>query len=168
MTATAFTLAPDQIGYMIIGVVSTLLILYVNRHLYRGGGSPGTSALEAFYYAVALAALGIGWYFNIEYLREYRGEAGWWHWTTLLFVNPASASGGQDLIFGNLVLFPLWTILDGRRRHMKMPWLYFPISLVTSYAFAFALFLAIQERHLRAQGLRSATPAVRSGATLAS
>ena len=32
---------------------------------------------------------------------------------------------------------------------MKWAWIYFPVSLVTSYAFAFALFLAIQERQIR-------------------
>ena len=72
------------------------------------------------------------------------------HWTRLLFVNPASASGGQDLLIANLILFPLWTIVDGRRHGMRAAWGYFPMSLLTSYAFAFAMFLALQDRQLRA------------------
>src|SRR3546814_18375179 len=85
-------------------------IYWINRELFRGGGF---SALELVCYLIAVPALIIGWYFNIAYLREYGDAAGWWHWTKLLFVTPASASGGQDLIFANMLLFPLWTIIDG-------------------------------------------------------
>lgn len=142
-------LSPDEIVTMIIGLLSIALILYFNAHLFRGAGAVRTSGIEWLYYAVALVALLIGWYFNFQYLREYGAAAGWWHWTTLLFVNPASASGGQDLIIANLILFPLWTIIDGRRCGMRAAWLYFPMSLLTSYAFGIALFLALQDRQLR-------------------
>ena len=140
-------MAPSEIVYALIGLALVAWTYWINRGLLRGGG---VSAIEIVCYLVALPALVIGWYFNIVYLREYGDAAGWWHWTTLLFVNPASASGGQDLIFANLILFPLWTILDGRRLGMKAPWVYFVMSLVTSYAFAIALFMALRERQLRA------------------
>ncbi|MGB1580930.1 MAG: DUF2834 domain-containing protein, partial [Nevskiales bacterium] len=94
-------------------------------------------------------ALLIGWYHNLAYFEQYRDVAGWWHWTTLLFVNPASASGGQDLIFANLLLFPLWNMIDGRRHNMKIWWWYFPMSLLTSYAFGIALFMAMLLRQMK-------------------
>ena len=137
-------LTPVELFYIAIGLGSIAAIFYANAALYRGGK---VSALEACYYAAALVALLVGWYFNFQYFRQYGPEAGWLHWTQLLFVNPASASGGQDLIIANMILFPLWTIYDGRRIGMKAPWMYFPMSLLTSYAFAFALYLAIRERH---------------------
>lgn len=140
-------MAPTEMIYALIGLALVAWIYWINRGLFRDGG---ISALEVVCYLIAVPALIIGWYFNIAYLREYGDAAGWWHWTTLLFVNPASASGGQDLIFANLLLLPLWTILDGRRLGMKAPWVYFVMSLVTSYAFAIALFMAIRERQLRA------------------
>ncbi|HEY9547380.1 MAG TPA: DUF2834 domain-containing protein [Solimonas sp.] len=139
-------MAPTEMVYALIGLALVAWIYWINRELFRGGGF---SALELVCYLIAVPALIIGWYFNIAYLREYGDTAGWWHWTTLLFVNPASASGGQDLIFANLLLFPLWTIIDGRRLGMRAPWIYFVMSLVTSYAFAIALFMAIRERQLR-------------------
>jgi hypothetical protein len=139
-----------EIFYALLGLALTVLIFWLNRSLYRGGAT----ALETVCYLVAVQALVIGWYFNIAYMRQYGSEAGWWHWTTLLFVNPASASGGQDLIIANLILFPLWTIVDGRRLGMRAPWLYFVMSLVTSYAFAIALFMALRERQLRANAAR--------------
>ena len=149
MLDTLTSLRPDEMFSMVMGLLTLALLFYCNRHLYRAGAGGRTSLLEGFYYVIAIAALGIGWYFNFQYMRQYQGVSGWWHWTTLLFVNPASASGGQDLIFANLILFPLWTLIDGRRRGMKVTWLYFPMSLVTSYALGVALFLAIQERQLR-------------------
>ncbi|HWU67362.1 MAG TPA: DUF2834 domain-containing protein [Stenotrophobium sp.] len=66
-----------------------------------------------------------------------------------MFVNPASASGGQDLIIANLILYPLRTVLEGRRSGLRSAWLFFPMSLLTSYAFGIALFLAMQDRQRR-------------------
>lgn len=140
------SLSPTEIFYIAIGLLSVALIVYLNVHLFKSGGLP---KLEGFYYVIALAALLIGWYYNFQYFRVYGDQIGWWHWTTLLFVNPASASGGQDLIIANLILFPFWTIMDGRRSNMRASWLYFPMSLLTSYAFGIALFMAIRERQLR-------------------
>jgi hypothetical protein len=146
------SLSPTEIFYVVIGLMTIAWTAWINRHLVNAGG---TSSLESFYYIIALAALLIGWYYNFQYLRQYGTDAGWWHWTTLLFVNPASASGGQDLIFANLILFPFWTMMDGRRSHMRASWLYFPMSLLTSFAFAMALFMAIRERQLRWNALQA-------------
>jgi Terpene cyclase DEP1 len=132
--------------YMLLGAALTAITLALNSALFRRGG---VSALEALYYATALAGLVIGWYFNLQYLAQYGAQAGWAHWTGLLFVNPASASGGQDLILANVVIFPVWTIVEARRAGMSAGWLYFPVSLLTSYAFALALFLALRERQRR-------------------
>lgn len=140
----------SELFYMAIGLLTVVLIYVWNVRLYRGAwAGGGVSAIEVIYYITALAALVIGWYYNFAYLREYGEAAGWWHWTTLLFVNPASASGGQDLIIANVILFPLWTIIEGRRTGLRHSWMYFVMSLVTSYAFAFAVFLAMNDRQLR-------------------
>jgi len=139
--------SPNEIFWVLVGLASIALTVWLNRHLFRGG--LGTSGLEWIYYALGLAALVIGWYFNFAYLRAYGAEAGWWHWTKLLFANPAAASGGQDLVIANCILFPLWTILDGRRDKMPQPWIYFAMSIITSFAFAMAVFLAFQDRQRR-------------------
>jgi hypothetical protein len=136
--------------YTLIGVAITALVLLINRHLFRQGG---VTILEAVYYLTALVGLVVGWYFNLQYLAEFGAQAGWAHWTGLLFVNPASASAAQDLILGNVVVLPIWTIVEARRARMRAGWLYFPMSVLTSYAFALALFLALRERQLRANGL---------------
>jgi hypothetical protein len=134
--------------WVAIGVGSIVATFAVNRHLFRGRALE-VSRLEIAYYAIGLVALVVGWAFNFQYLRAYGADAGWIHWTKLLFVNPASASGAQDLIIANLVLFPMWTILEGRRNDMRHSWLYFVTSLVTSFAFAMALFLALLHRQRR-------------------
>jgi len=144
----AVTLTPSEIFFMAIGILSIVAILLANIRLLRAAGL-GLSVLEALYYVTALAALVFGWYFNFQYFRAYGAEVGWVNWTELLFANPASASGGQDLIIANLILYPLWTISDGRRVGMRAAWLYFPMSLLTSYAFGVALYLALRDRQLR-------------------
>jgi hypothetical protein len=48
-----------------------------------------------------------------------------------------------------VVLLPLWTIVEGRRRGLRWAWIFFVISLFTSLAFAVALFLAFMERQFR-------------------
>ncbi|MDP9139634.1 MAG: DUF2834 domain-containing protein [Pseudomonadota bacterium] len=149
-------MSASEIFYVSIGLLAIVYIVWLNRELYRGGG---TSAFEAACYLIALPALIIGWYFNFQYFRGYGDQVGWWHWTTLLFVNPASASGGQDLIIANLLLFPMWTIIDAKRSGMRAGWFYFVMSLITSYAFAIALFMAIRERQLRANAaVRNGSP----------
>jgi hypothetical protein len=141
-------MSPLEIVYVLIGLATIAPVFALNRGLF-GRGAPALAPVEAVLYAVGLAALLVGWYFNFQYFRQYGDQAGWWHWTMLLFVNPASASGGQDLIFANLILFPLYLVVDGRRDRMRAAWWYFVMSLLTSYAFAWALFLAVQHRQRR-------------------
>ncbi len=149
------SLSTSDVIHMTLGVLTIGAFFYFNRALYfRGGGVSGVSLLEGGYYVVAIVALAIGWYFNVLYMSTYGDEVGWVHWTKLLFVNPASASGGQDLIFANLVLFPLWTVSEGRRCGMRASWWYFPMSLLTSFAFGIALFLAAQQRQHRLNAMQ--------------
>jgi hypothetical protein len=58
----------------------------------------------------------------------------------------------------NVVLLPLWTIVDGRRRGIRSPWIYFVMSLFTSLAFAMAFYLAIVERQERVRARTAAAP----------
>ncbi|HEY1076376.1 MAG TPA: DUF2834 domain-containing protein [Fontimonas sp.] len=139
-------MSASEIFYVSIGLLSIAIVFWLNRDLYRATRG---SAFEWACYLIALPALIIGWYFNFQYMRGYGDQVGWWHWTTLLFVNPASASGGQDLIIANLLLFPMWTIIDARRSGVRAGWFYFVMSLITSFAFAMALFMAVRERQLR-------------------
>jgi hypothetical protein len=141
-------MSPTELFYVCLGLLSIVIIVWLNRHLLSGSAG-GVSLLEGVYYLTALAALVVGWYFNFRYMREYGADATWANWTKLLFVNPASASGGQDLLFANVVIYPLWTFFDGRRNGMRHNWLWFPVSAITSFAFAMALFLALKERQLR-------------------
>lgn len=133
-----------------LGVLTVGVFFYVNAHLYRGDW-PGSRAtfLERLYYALAVVSVCIGWFFNVRYVLTYPAEASWTHFTSMLFTNPAAASGGQDLIITNAILFPLWTMIDGPRRGLRATWIYFTMSLFTSFGFAMGLYLAAQERQVR-------------------
>ena len=67
----------------------------------------------------------------------------------MLFTNPAASSIAQDDIIANVLLFPLWTMIDGPRRGLKHTWIYFVMSLFTSFGFAMGFYLAAQERQVR-------------------
>ena len=79
--------------------------------------------------------------------------------TRALFSNWASDSAAQDYTMVNLVLLPLWTIVDGRRRHLRAPWIFFVMSLFTSLAFSMAFYLAFIERQIRYNEAEAAEPA---------
>jgi hypothetical protein len=132
-----------------LGVLTVAIFFYANAHLYRRDW-PGSAAsgLERLYYALAVVSVCIGWYFNQKYQFAYPEQASWIHFTKQLFDTPAGGSIAQDVLVTNAILFPLWTIIDGPRRGLRA-WLYFVMSLFTSFGFAMGLYLAAQERQLR-------------------
>jgi hypothetical protein len=133
-----------------LGALTIGLFFSVNAHLYRADW-PGSRStfLERLYYVAAVVSVCIGWFFNTRYVFTYPEQASWVHFTTMLFDNPASGSAGQDMIITNVILFPLWTIIDGRRRGLRGTWVYFTMSLFTSFGFAMGMYLAAQERQVR-------------------
>ena len=133
-----------------LGVLTVVVFFYTNAYLYRRDwqGSQVTF-LEGLYYALAVISVCIGWYFNQKYQFMYPEQASWVHFTVQIFDTPAGGSIGQDVIITNAILFPLWTIIDGRRRGLTRTWIYFVMSLFTSFGFAMGLYLAAQERQLR-------------------
>ena len=142
--------------YALLGLVSTGLAFAWNRHLFTGGLAGRASGLEGLYYVVGLCSLCLGWYFNIRYVHTYGHRASYINFTKMLFSNWASDSAAQDYTIVNVVLLPLWTIVDGRRRGLRRPWIFFVMSLFTSLAFAMAMYLAFVERQVRYVRERSA------------
>ena len=135
--------------YGILGVASTVFAFVVNRRLFTGGGAGGPTLLEGLYFLFGVVSHGLGWYFNVRYTHQYGHQATYVGYTKALFSNWAADSAAQDYIMVNLVLLPLWTIVDGRRRGIRAPWIFFVMSLFTSLAFAMAFYLAFVERQNR-------------------
>ena len=138
------------IVHAVLGVATTSFVAWRNRHLFTGSWDGiHVSPLEAVFYLLGVVSLGLGWYCNIRYVQEWGGTASWMHFTESLFANWASSSAAQDYIIANAILFPLWTITDGRRRGIAVPWGFFVMSLFTSFAFSMAAYLAVVERQVR-------------------
>ena len=142
--------------YGILGIASTVAAFVVNRRLFSGAQVGRVSLLEGTYYAVGACSLLLGWYFNVRYVHQYGHRASYIDYTKMLFSNWAADSAAQDYTIVNLVLLPLWTITEGRRRGLRWAWIFFVMSLFTSLAFSVAFFLAFMERQLRYN--RSMTP----------
>jgi hypothetical protein len=123
----------------------------------RPSSGPPLSLLEAVYYIVGIASVVLGWWFNIHFVQQYThgstnpiwGPGSWSDYIRLMFTNPAASSASQDYTIANVILLPLFTIVDGYRRGLRHPWLYFVSSLFTSFAFAFAFYFATIERQRR-------------------
>jgi hypothetical protein len=135
--------------YGVLGVVSTVIAFVWNRHLFVGGLSGRVSVLEGLFYLFGVASLCLGWYFNVRYVHHEPHTASYINYVKALFSNYASDSAAQDYTVVNLVLLPLWTIVDGRRRGLRVPWIFFVMSLFTSLAFSMAFYLAFVERQIR-------------------
>jgi len=133
----------------ILGIATTAVAFYANRHLFNAGNAAGrVSLLEGIYYVVGVVSIVLGWYFNVRYTHTYH-NANYWNYTKMLFTNWAADSAAQDYIIVNVVLMPLWTIADGTRRGLKWAWIFFVMSLFTSLAFSVGIFLAFMERQWR-------------------
>ena len=132
-----------------LGVVTTAYAFMANRRLFVGGRAGRVSVLEGLFYFFGVASLCTGWYFNVRYTHQYGHQASYVDYTKALFSNWAADSAAQDYIMVNLVLLPLWTIVDGRRRGLRAPWIFFVMSLFTSLAFSMAFYLAFVERQIR-------------------
>ena len=143
------TMTRDLFVYGILGVVATAVAFAVNRRLFDRRWVRSVSPLEALFYGLGVASLVLGWYFNVRYVHQRGAHASYVNYTKALFDNWASDSAAQDYIMVNVALFPLWSIVDGRRRGMRAPWLFFVMSLFTSLAFSVAMYLAFVERQIR-------------------
>src|SRR6516165_6735495 len=133
----------------ILGIITTVAAFAANRRLFQPGPVGRVSLLEGLYYAIGICSLLLGWYFNVRYVHHYGHRATYVNYTKMLFTNWAADSAAQDYIIVNVVLMPLWTIIEGTRRGLRWAWIFFVMSLFTSLAFSMAMFLAFMERQLR-------------------
>ena len=132
-----------------LGILTTALAFVANRRLFTGGTVGRPSVLEWLFYGVGTVSLVLGWFFNVRYTHQVGAKASYIAYTKALFSSWAADSAAQDYIIVNVVLLPLWTIVDGRRREMRIPWVFFVMSLFTSLAFSMAFYLAFVERQIR-------------------
>ena len=152
------------LGFTVIGWI----VASNSKVFARPADGPLFSPLEVVYYVVGVASIGLGWYFNIRFVQQYAphgphnpiwGDGSWAQYIKLMFTNPAASSAGQDYTIANVILLPLFSIVDGYRRGFKRPWLFFVSSLFTSFAFAFAFYFATIERQHRHQRTRETVDA---------
>jgi hypothetical protein len=154
--------------HAILGLSVIGWIIASNPKVYaKPATGPWLSPLECVYYVVGIASVVLGWYFNIRFVQQYAhgstnpiwGPGSWADYIRLMFTNPAASSASQDYTIANVILLPLFTIVDGYRRGLRHPWLFFVSSLFTSFAFAFAFYFATMERQRRHEKARATVDA---------
>jgi hypothetical protein len=148
------------IAHAVLGILVIWLIVRSNPTIFRRTpGGPSLSAYEWVLYVAGAVSVVLGWYFNIRFVQKdgpnkavfnpFWGDGSWAQYVKLMFANPASSSAGQDYTIANVILLPLMSIIEGRRRGIGRPWLFFVASLFTSFAFGWAFYLATAERQRR-------------------
>ena len=144
--------------HALLGVAVLVFIVRSNSATFtRFQTGPRVSALELFYYVVGVASIVLGYYFNYHYVQEYVipssnpiwGPGSWQEFIALGYTNPAASSASEDYTIMSLLIFPVFAIVDGRRRGIKHAWLYIGFILFASSAFAWAFYLATAERQRR-------------------
>ena len=155
--------------HAVLGLAVIGWIVASNSKVFaRPAAGPMFTPLECVYYVVGVASVGLGWYFNIRYVHDYAqgstnplwGQHGSWaEYIRLMFTNWAACSASQDYTIANVILLPLFSIVDGRRRGLRHPWLFFVSSLFTSFAFGLAFYFATIERQRRHEQARETVDA---------
>jgi hypothetical protein len=145
--------------HLLLGVVSVWFVLRVNPLAKRRvAGGPTFTTLEAAYLAAGVLSVVLGYWFNYQFVQDYRpasggnaiwGPGSWQDFIAKIFENPAAASAGEDYIWINVVVLPLFTIVDGYRRGLGKPWMFFVATLFTSCTFGLCLYLYVAERTRR-------------------
>lgn len=103
--------------------------------------------LALVYLALGLAGLALTWSQNLAYFGP--GAAG--GFPDFLRGTVANA-GARSIAFDILIVgwtASIWMVIEGRRRRMKLVWLYPVLGWTVAMAFAVPLFLAARELALR-------------------
>jgi hypothetical protein len=146
------------IVHALLAVAVVIAIVLSNRSIFtRPVTGPMVSVLEAVCYLAAVASIPLCWYFNIQFVNEYSqgahnplwGPGSWVEFIRLGYDNPAASSASVDYTIASVILLPLFTIVDGRHRGVRHPWLYVLLILFASLAFAWGFYLAMVERQRR-------------------
>ncbi|BBX31932.1 hypothetical protein MMAG44476_20177 [Mycolicibacterium mageritense DSM 44476 = CIP 104973] len=145
--------------HAILGIAVVALIVRLNPQIFSRPPGPAFSPMEVAFYAVGIASIPLCWYFNAQFVAQYAvaggnpiwGPGSWAEFIELGYTNPAASSASADYTIANVILLPLFSIVDGLRRGIRHPWLFFVSSLFTSFAFAFAFYFATIERQRRHQ-----------------
>jgi hypothetical protein len=141
--------------HALLGIAVITFVVKLNPDIFkRVANGPALSTLEIAYWVIGILSLPLCWYFNIRYVYQYAenpfwGQGNWNEFVAMGYANWASSSQVADYTIINVILLPLFTIVDGLRRGIRHPWLFFVSSLFTSCVFAFAFYFATIERQRR-------------------
>ncbi|MET0701463.1 MAG: DUF2834 domain-containing protein [Mycobacterium sp.] len=152
------------IVHAVLGVLTAVWIVRANPQIFaKPATGPMFSKLEIVYLLTGLLVIPICWYFNYQFVLQYKtgadnpiwGPGSWQQFIVLGYDNPAAASASVDYTVISLILLPVFTIVDGMRRGIRRPWLFFGFILFATSATAFAFYFAVAERQHRHQKLTS-------------
>ena len=105
---------------------------------------------QLLYLTLSIVGLVATWYFNFQFMAVTQATLTTFDLGQFLrdgFANPAASSLSADLFIGGAAA-SLFIVFEGRRLKIKRWWVYFIMTNIIAFAFAFPLFLMMRERHL--------------------
>lgn len=152
-----------MVSLLVHAVLAAAVVLWIMRSnpaiFRRPASGPMFSALELTFLLIGVVSIGLGWWFNVTFVLDYGpdqlffnplwGDGSWAQYLELMYDNPAAGSAGADFTIANVLLLPLVAIVDGLRRGIARPWLFFVVTLFASFTFGWAFYLATVERQRR-------------------
>jgi hypothetical protein len=110
-----------------------------------------TQTRQIIYGIMAIAGIGLTWYFNIQFMLQ-QGGFSISEYTQAINVNPAASSVSSD-IFAAAFTFTFWSFFEARKLGMRHWWIYIVLTFSIAMAFAFPLFLLMRERKIASEKL---------------
>jgi hypothetical protein len=103
--------------------------------------------LALVYLVLGLAGLALTWSQNLAYFGP-AAAGGFADFLRGTVANPGARSIAFDILIVGWTA-SIWMVIEGRRRRMKLVWLYPVLGWTVAMAFAVPLFLAVRELALR-------------------
>ena len=103
--------------------------------------------LALVYLVLGLAGLALTWSQNLAYFGP-AAAGGFPDFLRGTVANPGARSIAFDILIVGWTA-SIWMVIEGRRRRMKLVWLYPVLGWTVAMAFAVPLFLAVRELALR-------------------
>src|ERR1700749_1076124 len=131
--------------HFLLGLGCIVWIGASNPKVYaKPAGGSWLSPLECVYYAAGIASIVLGYWFNIHFVMAAHGQgnlisgpASYPEFIKGQFAPPACGSGNQDYMIANVILMPVFTIIDGYRRGGGRPRPVFFFLFFFSFCFPF-------------------------------
>jgi hypothetical protein len=105
------------------------------------------SLIRIIYLLLAIAGLGMTWYYNLQFIADSGGSFDVAEFMAAGATNAAAKSLSWDLAIACITGLT-WIYFESRRMGLRFFWVYIVLAFGVAFAFAFPLFLFVRQGKL--------------------